>query len=273
MRVFSFAISSLLCVLLINHAVSAETLRTQLVLASYRVEHPKTTGTGFLLHRPDPADNSQTQLLLVTAAHVFAGMEGESATLVLRSQDDAGNWQAAPLKIAIRKGEKPLWHAHPKEDVAVLDLKLPEKVTAKSLPLDVLATAEDWNSHAPEPGSLIRCVGFPHAPIFKPNGIGFPTTRLGCIADYPLVPIEKHAKFIVDFNVFEGNSGGAIYSEEFGEEMKIIGLVHGQHFIDERFKTIYSEGLTRKRLGVAIIESSAVILEVIEGMTEKSEDE
>jgi hypothetical protein len=244
----------------------AESLRTKMVLASYRIQHAKTTGTCFLLQRPDPDDETRQQLLLVTAAHAFTGMTGERTTLILRKQDEAGTWQAVPTEIAIREGDIPLWHQHPKEDVAVLAVKLPEGVTANPLSLDVLATKEEWNANTPEPGAFIRCVGFPHASIFKPSAVGFPNTRLGCIAEFPLVPIENHPKFLVDFNIFEGDSGGAIYCEEFESGPKIIGLVHGQHFIDERFKMIYSEGKIRKRLGLAIVVNSHVILETIEGM-------
>jgi hypothetical protein len=242
----------------------AESLRTKLVLASYRLEHPKTTGTCFLLHRPAPEDENTNQVLLVTAAHVFAVMDGERVTLVLRKQDEAGKWQAVPTEIVIREDNRPLWHQHPKMDVAVLAFPLPDGIDGHSLPLDVLATKEEWNAHPPEPGSLTRSVGFPHGSVFKPSSSGFPTTRIGCIAEFPITPVEEHDQFMVDFNVFEGDSGGAVYSEEFESGPKIIGLVHGQHFLDERYKMIYSEGMFRNQLGLAIIVNSVVIRETID---------
>jgi hypothetical protein len=69
--------------------------------------------------------------------------------------------------------------------------------------------------------------------------------------------------FLVDYNSFEGDSGGLVYSEGFGNAAKIIGLVHAQHFLDERYKLVYQEGKIRKRLGLAIIVSSQAILETI----------
>lgn len=263
------AVCLLLILFVLPDCSFAESLRTQIVLATYRLEHPQTSGTCFLLQCPDPADETKEQYLLVTAAHAFEGMKSERAKLILRKQDEGGAWQAVPTEIVIREGQKPLWHQHPKEDIAILPIQLPEGVTPHALPLDTLATKEEWNSQTPEPGSLVRCVGFPHAPIFKPNAAGFPNTRIGCIADYPLAPIEQHPTFLVDFNVFEGDSGGAIYSEEFENGPKIIALVHGQHFIDERFKLIYTEGMIRKRLGLAIVVNSTVILETIEGLDER----
>jgi len=257
---------SLLILLVVNLPLStfAQLTPTQVVRATYRVEHPDTTGTVFLLHRPDPRSPEATQLLLVTAAHAFEEMQGKTTTLILREPSASGDWKRKPHIISIRDGEGPLWTQHPEEDVAILPLELPETITVDSLPVNALATVKEWNQQPPEPGQFIRCIGYPHGSIFKPNPAGFATTRLGCLADYPLTPIEKHSKFLIDFNVFEGDSGGPITMKMPDGQLKIIGLVHGQHFIDERFKNIYSEGLTRKRLGLAIVESSAVILRVVQ---------
>ena len=231
----------------------AEITPSQIVLASYRIEHPKTTGTGFVIHRPDPHAVEQNQYLLVTAAHVFEGMKDDFATLVLRQQDAQSKWEAKLQKIRIRNKNQPVWIQHPKEDVAILILDLPTNVSLNSLPVSVLATADDWDTHSPEPGSFIRCVGYPHAPIFKPSSaVGFATTRLGCHCRLPTdTPIARPPKISGRFQYLRRQQRRAdlFQRHQLGDEIKIIGLVHGQHFIDERYKNIYSEGMTRKRLG------------------------
>ncbi len=253
-------------------AAEAPNLRTQIVLATYRLEHPKTSATAFAIRRPDAADQDGGQLLLVTAAHVLEKMEGEKAKLVLRRQDSSGQWEAAPVDVAIRDGDKPLWKKHPKHDVAVLRFPSPQH-TVDSIPLAALANAQDWKAAAVEPGALVRCVGFPHAAQFKPSPAGFPLTRLGCVASYPLTPFEKHATFLVDYNTFEGDSGGPVYlqySHDDHAQVKILGLVHGQHMLDERYELVYQQGLIRKRLGLAIVVNSQAILETIESLTSKN---
>jgi hypothetical protein len=260
-------------VLLLVPQVVAETpsLRTKAVLATYRLEHPKTSGTAFVISRPHPADARAIQLLLVTAAHAFEKMDGEQVTLVLRKRQSNGGWVATAVKTRIRQDGKPIWHQHPKHDVAVLRLATLKNADVDSIPLDTLANAEDWKVSTPEPGSLVRCVGFPHAAQFKPDNVGFPMTRLGCVASYPLTPYERHATFLVDYNSFEGDSGGVVYSEEFDGSAKIIGLVHGQHFLDERYKLVYQQGMIRKRLGLAIIVNSQAVLETIDGLPDHGE--
>ena len=68
--------------------------------------------------------------------------------------------------------------------------------------------------------------------------------------------------FLVDYNTFEGDSGGAVVAEINGKS-RIVGLVHGQHLLNERFESAYRQGLIRKRLGFAIVVSSPLILETI----------
>lgn len=252
--------------------VDAESLRAQVVMGTYRLENPKSTGTGFIIRRSNPKDEAGHQLLLVTAAHVFEKIDGNHATLVLRQQTDSGDWIAEPTTLQIRENGKPTWTKHSDQDVAVMSLSLDLK--SGSVSSTLLAGTADWKSAPPDPGTLIRSTGFPHAAQFKPSEAGFPLTRIGCIASYPLTPIEKHPTFLVDYNTFEGDSGGPVYCELSKNEqsqLKIVGLVHGQHFLDERYKMAYQSGLIRKRLGLAIIVNSQAIIETIDALdqTEK----
>ncbi len=245
-------------------------LRTRVVRASYRIEHPRTSGTGFVVARPHPVDHGQEQWLLITAAHAFTKMEGERPTLVLRRQTVDGDWQADPRPIEIRRGGTPLWQKHPQHDVAVLALEGLEDVEVDTIPLDALADAAAWRARPAQPGDLIRCVGFPHAAQFKPSAAAFPSTRLGCIASYPLTPFERHPTFLADYNSFEGDSGALVYTEDSAGLVQVIGLVTGQHFVDERYQLIYQQGLMRERLGLAIVVNSQAIFETIQALPDGS---
>ena len=138
-------------------------LPTQIVLATFRLEHPKTSGTAFVIRRPHPNGQEGGAQLLVTAAHAFEQMDGDQAKLVLRQQDSNGDWSASPVDIVIRQDGKPLWQKHPEQDVAVLRLDLKDSPELNPLSIDILATEDDWQASSPEPGAEIRCVGFPHA--------------------------------------------------------------------------------------------------------------
>jgi hypothetical protein len=60
---------------------SEEDLDTQLMRATVKVSHEKSTATGFLLCRPDPKEPQRSQFVLVTAAHVFENIPADEAIL------------------------------------------------------------------------------------------------------------------------------------------------------------------------------------------------
>ena len=248
------------------HAAQAARF-TQAVQATCRLQGDGSMATSFILSVPR-GDGQQPRLLLVTAAHVVEKSKGERASLILRRWDDAAKeFVRHPLELTIRNGDKPLWTKHPTQDVAILDLPKLGDRQVDALPLSALATAEDFQQL--EPGDLVRCLGYPHAAQFNPSKPGFPLVRLGCIASYPIVPAAKHPTFLVDFNTFEGDSGGPIVTRLPSEQadqprLAILGLVHGQHFLDEKYELVYQKGHIRKRLGLSIIVNAQAITETIE---------
>jgi len=235
---------------------------TQVVQATYRIGGGKSNATCWIVSGSHPEEEGQRKLWLVTAAHVLEKMDGNEATLVARSTNDEGELVRAPKTIAIRKNDKPLWTKHAEHDVAALIIEPDQDM--QSVPMEALASEADWKEQSPQPGALVRCVGFPHAAHFDPSPAAFPLVRLGCLASYPLQP--RQATFLVDFNTFEGDSGGPLLIEanSIGDKaVKIVGLVSAQHFLDEKYELIYVKGHIRKRLGLAIIVHSQIVLDTI----------
>ncbi|RMG04859.1 MAG: hypothetical protein D6741_00385, partial [Planctomycetota bacterium] len=118
-----------------------------MVEATYKLFHPKSTATCFLLREPksetadDSSPNSDT-VWLVTAAHVLEKTEGESAVLVLREKVGLYEYKRHDYPITIRRDDKPLWTKHPKFDTAVLKLETLPEFPVATLPMDVLADDE-----------------------------------------------------------------------------------------------------------------------------------
>jgi hypothetical protein len=238
---------------------------TDLVSATVRLSNPKSTATGFVLSRPAKTGDA-VQFLLVTGAHVLEKAEGEEMSINHRRKGDDGEFAQAPTPLRIRREGKPLWTQHPKQDVAVIGIEPPAGIDVPRLGADILLTVDELKDI--EPGDLVRCVGFPHAPIFEPSPAAFPTVRLGCIASFPLLPIEKHPTFLVDYNAFEGDSGGPVWLRKGDPSggkgaLRIAGLVHGQHFLNQRFDFIYESGEFRKQLGLGIVVHAEAIRETI----------
>jgi hypothetical protein len=249
-----------------------EDFHTELMKATFKLANDKSTATAFILTRPDPDKRKRTQFILVTAAHVFETMAGDEATLFLRRRDAEGVYQKLPLKIAIRRQGKTLWTRHATADVAVMVVAPPEEAELPKLSLDVLATDLALATNEVHPGDNLCCLGYPHR--VEANPFGFPILRPGTIASFPLLPTRTSNTFLFSANTFEGDSGGPVYLADAGRRLgekrrptdvkMILGLITGQHFLDEEARMIYGTTKSRHRLGLAIVVQAVFIKETIE---------
>ena len=239
-------------------------LNTQLMRATFKIIHEKSTATNFILKK-----NNEEKYILITAAHVLSNTPGDETTLQFRTKKANGEYIKDPVKDSIRKDGKPLWAKHPTEDVAVLWVTPPKNADLSNLSTDLLASDVLLQKHKVHPGDLVSVLGYPHR--IESNNAGFPILRHGSIATFPLYPTAKTRTFFLSGNIFEGDSGGPVSlskpssTEPNKEEVRLIlGLVSAQQFIDEDVKLIYGTSKIRHRLGLAIIIHASLINETID---------
>jgi hypothetical protein len=187
-------------------------LSVELIQATVQVEQPlgdgtRTVGTGFLISDPTPDGKPRT--VLVTANHVFAKMPGPIATIGFRVENADGSWRYDPEPLRIRDGTKDLWTRHPDRDVAVIAISAPPAFVKAAIPQNWLATDDTFSKYALGPGDELLALGFPEG--LSANDAGFPILRSGRVASFPLQPSSAFPTFLLDFNVFPGNSGGPVY--------------------------------------------------------------
>lgn len=239
-----------------------EDLDTQLMRATVKISHEKSTAAGFVLTKGD-------QRILVTAAHVLESTPGDETTVIFRSKSAEGEYKKAPAKLVIRKEGKPIWAKHPSEDIAAMAVVPPANADLPSLSTELLAADDDLRKHGVHPGVRLACLGFPHRE--EGSNAGFPLLRDGPIASFPLLPTAKTKTFLLSVNVFEGDSGGPVYLSRPGstepsrdDARLIVGLVAAQRFLDEEMKMVYGTSKIRHRLGLAIVVHASLIKETIE---------
>ncbi|HUO12034.1 MAG TPA: serine protease [Caulobacteraceae bacterium] len=187
-------------------------LSIDLIQATVQVEQPlgngtRTVGTGFLVSDPTPDGKPRT--ILVTANHVFAKMPGPIATIGFRIEDADGSWHYDPEPLKIRDGVKELWTHHPDRDVAVIAIQAPPAFVKAAIPEGWLAGDDTFTKEGLTPGDEMLALGFPEG--LSANAAGFPILRSGRVASFPLAPTTAFPTFLLDFNVFPGNSGGPVY--------------------------------------------------------------
>ena len=174
----------------------------------------KTVATGFLIS--DPTADGRPRVVLVTADHVFEGMPGDRATIGYRVKGADGLWTYAPQQIPIREGGKPLWTRNPNRDVAVITITAPPEFAKAAIPLAWLGGDDALARYQLSPGEQMMTLGFPQG--LSANAAGFPILRSGRVASYPLGPSAAYPTFLLDFQVFPGNSGGPVWMDEAGAD-------------------------------------------------------
>jgi hypothetical protein len=190
-------------------------LSIDLIQATVQVEQllgdgTRTVGTGFLISDPTPDGHPRT--VLVTANHVFAKMPGPIATIGFRIENADGSWTYTPAALKIRDGARELWVHHPNRDVAVISIDAPPAFAKAAIPENWLATDDTFSRYSLGPGDEMLALGFPEG--LSANSAGFPILRAGKVASFPLGPSSAFPTFLLDFNVFPGNSGGPVYVDE-----------------------------------------------------------
>src|SRR5207237_8735095 len=121
----------------------------------------------------------------------------------------ATGWQRLRYPIKIRDAGQPLWVGPNDVDVAAMYITLPHGVQIPIISTNLLADDEMLSQFEVNPGEELSCLGYPFGA--ESNAAGFAILRSGRIASYPLLRTDWTQKFLFDFPIFPGNSGGLVY--------------------------------------------------------------
>ena len=244
---------------IISCAVSpAGDFATEMVEATFKLFNADSTATCILVRREAP-DQS---LYLVTAAHVFDGVKGDTAIVVLRARQDDGSYQRRDHTIAVRRDGKALWVRHATEDVAVLQLSEPPPVPVAALPLSATADEAGLTAAGLHLCSPLFVLTYPQR--FEANDAGFAVARPGIIASHPFLPIRAYHTYLADFTTFGGDSGGPVFVAGTHGHPLLIGIVLAQFRHDERVTMEYEERSIHHPLGLGSVLHAQFVRDTIE---------
>lgn len=247
-------------------------INTVLMNTTFMIEGKNGSfGTGFILGVPTKNDKTQSYPVLITAKHVLDSIKGDTAYLHYRKLFN-NQLYIETLKLLIRQKGKNIYKSHPRVDVAVMYVdKLP--FPTPSLSIEFLVDDKKLQAYEIHPGDELDCLGYPLGFSSNGNKHGYPIPRSGKIASYPLTPSKNLQTFLLDFEIYEGNSGGPVYFVEegryynkiqhIGKTEFIAGLVSQQVILSEDIKSKYEINRKFYPLKVAVIVHASMILETI----------
>lgn len=217
-------------------------INTILMETTFRITGPSRSkkgetsgGTVFILGKP--VSDTRASFVMITAAHVFDDIDGDTAQITFRSKSAEGKYTQKPHAIRLRNAGIPIYVKHPDVDVAALYVNMPTEFASTPLLQIALLANDEWLKRFEiHPGDELICLGYP---LFASADHGFPILRSGKIASYPLVPAKEHKNWLFDFRIFGGNSGGPVYfvdrnrqyggTTHLGETIQfVVGLVTSQ---------------------------------------------
>ena len=252
---------------------------TILMRSTYKIQGNKSLGTAFIMGEPSQDSPEKSYYVLITAAHVLDGMNSEVAVLHLRKQEGE-HFSKLLFSIPIRKDGRPLWIKHPAVDIAAMRVRLPREADVPLISTNLIETDEILEQFQVHPGDQLLVLGFPYGA--EANDAGFPILRSGRIASYPLVPGKVNKTFLLDFEVFKGNSGGPVlfYCENrvYGETTHIgsiqfvMGVVSQEKDVTERVESLSETVVRRHRLALGVITHASFVVDLLKMLPTSEKD-
>lgn len=259
-----------------SYAQEKYDLSTLLMKSTFKITAKNSMGTGFVIGKPTKPGENTSYYVLVTAAHVLESAQDDTIVLHVRRKKDKG-YEKIQHRIAIRKSGKKLWTKHPKVDVAVMYVSLPNDMDVALLPMTFLASDENLKAFEIRPGDQLFALGYPLGQ--ESNNTGFPILRTGILASYPILPTEDTKHFLFDFQVYKGNSGGPVFligqnryyngSTHLGMVRMILGLVSQERGLQEVRQSIYETEHRTHPLKLAVVVHASFISEAINMLPDK----
>lgn len=265
-RLTCCAIAATISTLALIHqsVASADDDVMQVLSATYKVVNSSSTATAFIVDRK--TESGESELILLTAAHVIEAMSGDKCKIVLRKRTDDGGYKRVESTIEIRERGHQLWVKHPKADVAAMRIQLPPDHEVKPLPFHRILDTSQCDNCEIQLGEEAWIFTYPNQ--LESSSSGFPVLRSGSVASFPLRATEKTRSFMVDYTASAGDSGGPVFVRRRDIKGKsqpyIVGLVHGQHRETVKSKTPNEERIVHRPMGLSIVVHAKFIRETVD---------
>jgi S1-C subfamily serine protease len=219
--VFFLAFSA--CPTVANPQLPKLTTSEKMAWSTYAIATEKGLGTGVIVNRQDASAPGGIVPVLVTCTHVLAAAPRGPYFLVLRMPVQGANPGIAMLRIDVPPNSAHPYVAHPRRDIAAMEIRLPPEVARIISIPSFISESTLARQSAPHVGDQILVLGFPK--VFPGTVGAFPVFRSGAIASYSCGSQTDLERYLIHTNVYSGDSGGPVFATRSRGAPALLGLV------------------------------------------------
>lgn len=204
-----------------NHRIRLNTTE-QMMWSTYLVGSAKGMGAGFVVFRHDPREPDGVVPVMVTAAHLLDTVGKGPLLIGTRMPDASGGTRVALIELQPKREGRRFYVRHPQHDIAAFEMHIPKEIAA-------LVALPSFLNDTASGGKLLRAgeeVSFVGYPEILPEMEGlFPVLRTGRIASYPVGTPTAGGLFIINADVYPGDSGAPVYVVGRGGRPELMGMI------------------------------------------------
>jgi hypothetical protein len=198
----------------------------KMMWSTYPIATQKGSATGFVINHHDAKAPGGKVPVLFTSVHVLNTIGNGPLIIGVRMLDPAGDAQVGLIQITPPKqhGKDCFYVRHPSLDLAAFTLRLPEEFMGiADMPSSLDEKIVAQNRHTLHSGSEVSFLGYPE--VLPGTDGAFPVLRSGRVASYPVGTAQAHGKFIINSDVYPGDSGAPVFLSQAGGRPKLVGMI------------------------------------------------
>jgi len=193
----------------------------KMMWSTYLIATKKGLATGFVIGRKSLAGSGRAAPVMITAGHLLDSIGSGPLIIAVREPGKSGDAQLALVGVQAPRSGKPFYVRHPREDIGAFAPGVSAAAAGRVLP--TFLGENSLGGRGLHAGDDVSFLGFPD--LLPGTSGGFPVLRSGKVASYPAAQPHAKGTFLINADVYPGDSGGPVFVCRRGESPELVGMV------------------------------------------------
>jgi hypothetical protein len=198
----------------------------KMMWSTYPLITQKGAATGFVINHRDKNAPGGVVPVVFTSVHVLDTVGKGPLIIGFRMPDATDEAQVALLafKPPMMSGKERFYVRHPQHDIAAFALHLPAELSGRADMRSFLnhrTLARDGRYL--RSGVEVTFLGYPE--VLPGTEGAFPVLRSGRVASYPVGTPQAHGRFLINSDVYPGDSGAPVFITGGDNHPRLVGMI------------------------------------------------